>query len=90
MFVPDRISWKYRCQFCGTRGTNYRTGNLDAALSKSKEIKARDDFASQFGWYICSEREREMYNNEFMVEVGYVYTYDGFTKEEGTKQWENT
>lgn len=39
MFVPDHIGRKYRCQFCGIKGTNYRTGNLNAALAKSREIK---------------------------------------------------
>lgn len=39
MFVPDHIGRKYRCQFCGIKGTNYRTWNLNAALAKSREIK---------------------------------------------------
>ena len=41
MFVADHIGRKYKCQFCGVKGSNYRTSNLDAALAKSKEVKER-------------------------------------------------
>ena len=39
MFVADNIGRKYRCQFCRVKGSNYRTTNLSAALTKSREIK---------------------------------------------------
>ena len=42
MYVPDHIGRKYRCQFCGTKGTNYRTNNINAALAKSKEVKEQN------------------------------------------------